>query len=401
MRLLKFILAFLPLSLFSFGQDNWVQRDSVNGPPRSVSASFVLQNEGYVLGGLDDFTFKRKMYSYNYFQNDWDDEESIGGPNGDGLERGSACAFALEGKGYICLGQGQTMAYMNDLWQFDPDTKAWSQKADFMGTPRRQAVSFTIGTKAYVGTGQDLSGLRKDFYSYDALTNSWVQLNDFPGTARKQAVAFEMGVKGWLGTGDDGTLKKDFWMYDPASDNWIQKTDFPGSARAGAVGWSTHPTCFIATGEDVNFEYKKDVWEYNYYSNSWTQRVDLIGPGRKNAIAFVLDGIAFVGTGYNGVFLDDFYAYFGIVGINEQEVVSSSVYPNPVSNELTISTETNLSDSQVLIYSVTGKMVYSSTMNSSDMHTLNVSRFDEGAYFYRILDESRGKMTSGKFVVKK
>ena len=384
------------------GQDFWQQRDSVNGPEKSVCGSFVILERGFVVGGLDEFGFKRKMYSYNPYQDDWDDEESIGGFNGDGLERGSLTAFSIGTKGYVCFGQGETVPYMDDLWEYDRATGAWSQKANFTGGARKQAVAFVINAIAYVGTGQSATGLKKDFYKYDPSTNAWTQLNDFAGTARRQAVAFSMGGYGWLGTGDDGVLKNDFWMYNPATDSWIQKTDFPGSPRAGAVGWSTYPTAFIALGEDNTFQYKKDVWEYRYFSNSWVQRTDFPGSGRKNAIAFVINGVAFVGTGYSGVFEDDMYAYYGIAGIKEAETVSSSVYPNPSDGKLSIAFDHSADITDLEVFTVSGQQVTGliQVTPSASGFSLDASSLTSGTYLYRCAGNI-GKVSTGKFCIRK
>ena len=389
-------------SFATWSQNNWVIRDSVKGSPRGVCASFTLMGQGYVLGGLDDFGFKRKVFSYDLNQDDWDEESSIGGPNGDGLDRGSASAFSIGNKGYICLGQGETNPYFGDLWEYDGETGAWSQKADFSGSPRRQAIAFAIDGHGYVGTGQDATGLKKDFYKYDPSTNTWEQLNDFAGTARRQAVGFASGGQGYVGTGDDGVLKNDFWMYEPSTDTWIQKTSLPSAPRAGAVGWGFYPAGFIATGEDAQNTYRKDVWEYNYFTNSWIQRTDLLGPGRKNAIAFQLEGIAFLGTGYNGTFLDDFYAYYCIAGIDEQSMkLETTAFPNPVDDRTTISIkEHNVQDMSVRLYSSTGQEIrqFQYKVIGQNSIELNLFSLAKGNYFYELTDESRRVSASGKLI---
>lgn len=401
MKKVLIILSFL-IPVLSFSQNNWVIRDSVKGAPRAVCASFTLLGQGYVLGGLDDFSFKRKVFSYDLNQDDWDEEPSIGGPNGDGLDRGSASAFSIGNKGYICLGQGETNPYFGDLWEFDGETGAWSQKADFGGSDRRQAVAFAIGNFGYVGTGQDATGLKKDFYKYDPATNTWIQLNDFGGTARRQAVGFTSGGQGYVGTGDDGVLKNDFWMYEPTTDSWIQKTSLPSAPRAGAVGWGFFPAGFIATGEDATNTYRNDVWEYNYFSNSWVQRADFIGPGRKNAIAFQLEGIAFLGTGYNGEFLDDFYAYYCIAGIDETTLkLEVSAYPNPVTTTTTIKIKDDgIQNMDLRLYNATGQLItdYSRSVVSADAIELDLSRLEKGNYFYELSDETRKVSASGKLI---
>lgn len=318
----------------TFAQDYWLQKDTVKGPPKSDACAFVIESKAFAVSGTDDFEYKRKMYSYRPDQDDWDDELSLGGEGGAGLERVGAVAFTLqhEGqqKGYVALGQTPTIAYMNDLWEYNPVTQAWSQKANFTGAPRKEAVSFVVGQTAYVGTGAALSGLKNDFYAYDPNTNSWTQVADFAGTPRQAAVAFSMAEYGFVGTGDDGTLRQDFWMYEPVSDLWIQKANFPGAARSGACGWAAFPVCYLGTGEDAAHIFHKDLWEYNYYLNSWTQRADLPGVGRKNAIAFALDGWGYIGTGYNsGLFLDDFWGYSGTAAAAQLGQEPIKVYPNP------------------------------------------------------------------------
>jgi len=384
----------------SFGQDVWLQKDSVNGSPRSSAASFVMNGEGFVVSGLDIIDFNRKMYSYDVEQDDWDKEESIGGENGSGLNRGGAIAFSINNKGYVGLGQGNTAPYYNDLWEFDPVANTWTQKASFIGSPRRQAVAFSINDTAYVGTGQSSNGFENDFYSYNGMTNTWNQLNDFGGTARKGAVGFSMGGQGYVGTGDDGVYKNDFWQYQPITDTWIEKASFPSTARTGACGWGIFPTAFIACGYDNTLNYKKDVWEYNYFADVWIQRSNMIGPKRTNANAFVINGIAYLGLGYNGVYLDDFYEYTPILTLNEaNDNQSISAFPNPTVNTLTIEFKNKLSsDCSIFLFNSKGQEVSKHvTLKSNSILELNFE-LPKGIYFYKV--QSDKDVMIGKFIVK-
>ncbi|MBL1280349.1 MAG: T9SS type A sorting domain-containing protein [Fluviicola sp.] len=393
------VLLFISSHLFSYSQDQWIIKDSINGAPRSAAASFVANGEGFIVTGLDDSGFRRKNYSYTYWQDDWDSEPSLGGLNGGGLARGSASGFSIGTKGYICLGQTATGPFMRDLWEYDAITKVWTQKADFIGEARRSAVAFTINGLAFVGTGISINGLKKDMYKYNSFTNSWIQMNDFGGSARQQAVGFSMDNLGYIGTGDDGVYKNDFWQYNIASDSWIQKANMPGTARKGAVGWGIFPTAFICTGEDINFVYTKDLWEYNYFTDSWAQRADYIGPGRSNAIAFVIQEVAFVGSGYNGVFLDDLYAYRRIVGLEEQEKYSStSIYPNPVESEFNI--KVNPKDLSLELFSIEGKNVTSNLVINQTSHGFNVTRKNlrPGTYIVLLNHKELGNVYQSKLI---
>lgn len=391
------LLILISLSFDFFAQDYWFVRDTVKGSPKSAMAATSFQNIGLIIGGLDEFGFKRKMYSYSPFQDDWDEEVSLGGPSGDGLERGSSCAFTLYHENmqiaYVCLGQTPTVPYMKDLWEFNPQTETWSQKANFSGTPRRQAVCFTAANVAYVGTGEDASGLKKDFYAYDPESNSWTQVADFAGTARRDAVAFELNGYGFVGTGDDGTLKNDLWMYDFQSDTWIDKASFPGTPRAGAVAWGAFPVAYLGTGEDDSGAFKNDLYEYNYFLNAWVQRANMPAPGRKNAFAFYIDGVSYVGAGYNGVFLEDFWAYSGTAGINPLETITLQLFPNPVQHYLQIQSSEMMQ--QLRIFSMDGKQLFAS-LNQANELKLDVSQWPAGTYLFQ--SEIKGKKHVKTFV---
>ena len=92
---------------------------------------------------------------------------------------------------------------IKDFWEYDPAANTWTQKADFGGGTRSQAVGFSIGNKGYIGTGKEDWAYKRDFWEYDPATDTWTQKADFGGTARCDAVGFSIGNKGYLGTGFD------------------------------------------------------------------------------------------------------------------------------------------------------------------------------------------------------
>jgi hypothetical protein len=58
----------------------------------------------------------------------------------------------MNGKGYVGTGAGYNGATA-DFWEYDPVTDTWTQKADFGGGIRRDAIGFSINGKGYLGTG--------------------------------------------------------------------------------------------------------------------------------------------------------------------------------------------------------------------------------------------------------
>jgi N-acetylneuraminic acid mutarotase len=111
---------------------------------------------------------------------------------------------------------------------------------------------FSIGSKGYIGTGTDANnyGL-KDFWEYDSTTNIWTQKADFEGGPRFNAVGFSSGSKGYIVIGGwDTTRLKDVWEYDPATNIWSQKADFPGGERMYGVGFSIGSKGYIGLGNN-------------------------------------------------------------------------------------------------------------------------------------------------------
>jgi N-acetylneuraminic acid mutarotase len=194
----------------------------------------------------------------------------------------------------------------------------WLQKNDFGGTSRWGAVSFSIGTKAYVGLGNDGNN-RNDFWAYDQVTGMWSAIAPFPGAGRYQAVAFSIGNKGYVGTGASGLafpytpLYNDFYEYDPSNNQWTPLAPFPGTARFGAVGFSIGNKGYIGTGFDAVNYFRDDFYEYDTTNNQWTAIAAFTGGNRMEAVAFSIGNKGYVGTGGNYMttidVFNDFWQY--------------------------------------------------------------------------------------------
>lgn len=208
----------------------------------------------------------------------------------------SGVGFSIGTKGYIGLGDNAMGTQYQSIWEYDPATDAWTQKADFGGGTRGNAFAFTVAGKAYVGTGYN-SVAQQDMWEFDPTTNSWTQKSNFPGGIRVRAVAFSIGAKGYVGTGNDGTsFKKDFWEYEPATDTWTQKADFAGTARMSATGFSIGSKGYLGTGWGASSNFK-DFWEYDVATDTWTQKADAGNTNRYEAVGFSIGSKGYICTG--------------------------------------------------------------------------------------------------------
>ncbi len=185
----------------------------------------------------------------------------------------------------------------------------WVRRSDFDGVARSEAVSFTVGDTAYIGTGYDGTVRLNDLWKYDVINNYWIQRASLPGDARNSAVAFSTTAKGYITTGYNGLVKlKDTWEFTPATNTWAKKADFGGTARIDAVAFSISDKGYVTTGNDGNDV--KDFWMYDPAADSWTQKVSLGGSKREGAVAFVYKNLGYVVTGINnGSPVNDFWMY--------------------------------------------------------------------------------------------
>ncbi len=186
--------------------------------------------------------------------------------------------------------------------------QTWTQKANFGGTGRYGAAGFSIGSKAYIGTGYDATGKKNDFWEWNQSTNVWSQKAAFGGTARYAAVGMSIGTMGYIGLGNDGAAKGDWWEWNSTSNIWTKKADAP-AARAGATGFSIGTTGYIVGGMNTNLIYG-DCYAWDQASNTWSTKA-AVSTARQNSTSFVIGNYGYVGLGTGGgnVFLNDFWQY--------------------------------------------------------------------------------------------
>lgn len=235
----------------------------------------------------------------------------------DGIARRNAIGFSIGDKGYIGLGYNDvpTLLLSKDIWEYDPLADSWTQKADYGGTARFASSVFVIGDYGYVGLGSDqypVYNFRNDFWKYDPAGNSWTPIADFTGTARYQGEAFSIGTKGFVGTGwNQVSFFNDFWEYNSITDSWNQKTNFPGSARESCTGFTIGSYGYMGLGLDAN-GVKSDFYRFDTTLNSWTAISDFPVIDF-DAASFVIGNKAYVGTGCTSYttlnFINNFWEY--------------------------------------------------------------------------------------------
>jgi len=86
-------------------------------------------------------------------------------------------------------------------------------------------------------------------------------------------------------------------------------------------------------------------------------------------------------------------------GIVNKVTSSISNYPNPFTNTLNLSYNL-LTNGELSIFDVTGKLIHSETIKNSNTTVVNTSNFTKGVYFYKLVDTTTGLSVGNGKVVK-
>ena len=343
----------------------WIIRSGF--PKRYDGFGFVVNGRAYV-GAGSDFAWNnpggmwvKTFGEFDPVTNMWETKARFGAS----VTQFAGCS-ALSGKGYVLQG-GMGYSCATDGWEYDPATGSWAllpmstfsaattgfgigtrayratgyyntayqtsvgyydaatgqagSVSSFAGGARINAAAFTIGGKAYMGTGFGTgtnSGRRKDMWEYDPVLNTWTQKAPFGGTGRGKATAFAVGGRGYLGLGSDSTgYRNDFWCYDPLTDAWSARAAFPGGARAGASSFVIGTRAYVFGGVDITGAELNDLWAYDPVTDSWSAKASLPGAPREGASSFAIDGTGYISAGAgpdDGTYpswLKDTWAYTG------------------------------------------------------------------------------------------
>lgn len=227
-----------------------------------------------------------------------------------GIAVSGAVGFTIGNRAYVGTGEQSSTEVngvieskgVSDFWEYNPDANSWSRVADYGGGRITDGIGFSIGNLGYAGLGHGpLFEARRDFWAYDPAANQWTKKADFPGPARHRGVGIAVGGKGYFVGGvsiDNGvyTARLDTWEYDPQADSWTRKADFPGESRWGATGFAIGSKLVIGFGEGEQ-AVTRSFWEYDTQADTWTRKNDFPGRPRVGMIAATLGGMAYLGTG--------------------------------------------------------------------------------------------------------
>jgi len=259
-------------------EDKWLEMQKFPGTPRISAVAFTIGNKAYAgtgLAGVENLKDgTNDLWEYNPAEKVWSQKTNLPG----GIRHG-AVGFSINEKGYISLGSNQNTNY-NDLWEYDPATNKWNKKADFPEPGRADASVFVIGEEAHIMFGQskELFPTKKISWKYSPSKNEWKQFSEFPDAPRVGAIVFAFGNKGYALGGTNGAMKRfeDFWEYDPTKDKWEKKNDVPFGTCAYGFSFVLGNSAYVCTGKTKSGVKGSEMWKYNPSAEGQSAGIDFV-----------------------------------------------------------------------------------------------------------------------------
>jgi N-acetylneuraminic acid mutarotase len=372
----------------------WTQKAFFPGTPRYEAVGFSIGNKGYFGTGanfnVSNIPFK-DFWEWDKATNTWTQKADVPGPG-----RYGATAFAVDGKGYVTTGWQQinsSSTALFDIWEYNPSTDTWTQKSNFPGSPRYDAVGLTIDGYGYIGLGY--GPLFNDFWKFDHLLNGWIQVASLPGPARQSASSFSINGKGYVicGSTASGSLN-DTWQYNPANNTWTQLSNFPGGIRYGTHHFEIDSLGFVGCGRNGN-QFYNSFYSFNPALNQWSLIASLPANARETG-----DGFSIGQYGYTGLGRDQFNNYYNDFweygpdpsGIGDNIAsLQLCIFPNPASDFIYICLqEENIPSASVSVFDEKGKMVFHHpTTLLTNGFTVPVSALASGNYLLSIQTKNK------------
>ena len=374
----------------------WESVASLPMDERHHPVTFSIDGIGYVLTGSTPSTFATNDFArYIPDMDAWETMDDFPGP-----ARSFSYGIAYEGKGYVGFGRNLDQ-HLNEMWSFDPQTGEWNELAVCPCQGRTHPAFLEAGGVIYVGLGNN-NGDLKDWWAYTIANDSWKEIAEFPGPQRHHPYQFTIDDVPYAGFGHhQSDIYNTFYRYNVEDDTWTQMNDFPGEGRVAGTQFSYNGKGYVLSGQGedhTNFEVG-EFWEYDPLTDSWEVMPSHPGSGRWAPGSFLIENeVYFLAGRADEGDKNDMMRYIlplSPTSVFEVEAEEINIYPNPVSNEFSISGN----DQEVKsleIRNTVGQVVLSLSNPGKTVYTADLS---SGTYFVSMVMED-DSLSVGRFIKK-
>ncbi len=223
---------------YEYKDNSWVTVNGETNPfpggKRTKAVAFAIGSYGYVgTGDVGAIVKDFKVFDlseYNAGRDPWEPAPDIG------YAREGAAVFVISvlgiTKAYVATGIDGEGNYLNDMWEFSQESNNWSSSVPFEGEPRQGAFSFSIikdyadKGEGYIGGGNDADSIYSDVYMFVPEQNQWIIRAEYVGGPLTDAVSFSAiyqrenesfpTMKGFVTTGFNGqTIVRELYEFLP------------------------------------------------------------------------------------------------------------------------------------------------------------------------------------------
>ena len=176
-----------------------------------TATSFSIGNIGYVLTSSPSEGDNVNFIAYDPDTDSWSEKSQY--PSDISLD---TCSFKIHGKGYVVFSMdvGAEGNFINDLWEYDPETDSWTEKAEHPFSFVSSPVSLAIDEMAYVASGY----INDTVYRYNPIDNVWESIES-PGIFFENSFGFSIANFGYIGLGVIDNVENQpsdqIWRLDP------------------------------------------------------------------------------------------------------------------------------------------------------------------------------------------
>ena len=378
---MKGILVLFLLFTTAAQAQTWTSIPSVPTAGRDDGVCFSLNGFGYIVTGyLGTFNESNKLFQYDPNTNSWNEKAIF-----PGIARQYASVFTLKNKAYLIGGYSESSQALKDVWEYDEFTNSWKQLNDFPGPARWHATALHIQEVGYLGMGTTADSTLADFWKYNVDLDTWTQLADYPGGPNRSVLGFQLLNEGIFGEGFDTNpinYSPSWFSYNPGSETWTAISPLPAGLRSYGTAISTDFNALICAGMDQNNTFHNDCYILDH-TKTWKAVSPLPISGIKGAKGFVLNGNFYLGSGLKDNFTrtSDFYKMEMPVSTAHE----SHLFPNPSKDYFNLISEPN---AKVSVFSVGGQLIQ--TLKTNDAGFLEIKQLPIGLYVCLI----EGKNTS-------
>lgn len=193
-------------------KDSWTRLADFPALSTNKCIAFTFDRKIYIGFGYSGDKFERDMWQYDPDLDAWTELPQKGSiPSRSG---GVACTDSE----YVYFGTGFNTHTLSDWWWYNPRTSDWKKLKNIPGTGRITAVAFSLKERIFVATGRYFKGtltgghLKSDLLEYDVQKNVWYHRGEMPSGGRENAVSFVVGGKAYIGLGENESgVLSDLW----------------------------------------------------------------------------------------------------------------------------------------------------------------------------------------------